>query len=44
MKGYIEYKANGGNGFPVPNVIGCDACGNCLRACPSSDFYQDDEE
>jgi Fe-S-cluster-containing hydrogenase component 2 len=36
VKGYIEYKADGGMGFPVPSVIQCDGCGNCLRSCPLS--------
>jgi NAD-dependent dihydropyrimidine dehydrogenase PreA subunit len=44
VKGYIEYKKDGGLGFPVPMVVNCDDCGSCLRACPSSELYEDDDE
>lgn len=43
-KGYIAFKADGGMGFPVPNVENCDDCGCCLKVCPSSDLYEDDED
>ena len=42
-KGYIAYKENGGKGFPVPNVDGCDDCGICLKMCPVSEEYEDEE-
>jgi len=42
-KGHIEYKEDGGLGFPVPQVMNCEACGNCLRICPSSELYEDEE-
>ena len=41
-KGYIAYKADGGMGFPVPNVSDCENCGKCLIVCPSSDVYDED--
>jgi hypothetical protein len=44
MKGYIKYKEDGGLGFPVPQVVNFDDCGNCLKSCPSSDLYIDNEE
>ena len=43
-KGYIEYKEDGGLGFPVPQVVNCDDCGKCLRICPSSDLYDDEDD
>jgi len=36
-KGYIEYKQDGGLGFPVPQVKNCDGCKKCIQVCPSSD-------
>ena len=42
-KGYIEYKEDGGMGFPVPQAVNCDDCGNCLKSCPSSNLYVDEE-
>lgn len=43
-EGYIEYKEDGGMEFPVPQIVNCHDCGNCLRGCPSSDLYEDDNE
>jgi len=43
-KGYIEYKPDGGMGFPVPQVADCDGCGRCLRSCPSSGMGDDEDE
>ena len=41
-EGYIEYKEDGGMGFPVPNVVKCDDCKSCLKTCPSSTIYDDE--
>ena len=39
--GYIMYKEDGGNGFPVPQVMKCEACGKCLSVCFISEMYDD---
>ena len=41
-KGYIEYKADGGMGFPVPQAVKCDDCGECLKICPVSGLCDDE--
>ena len=43
-KGYIEYKADGGMGFPVPQVVSCDDCGECLKVCPNSGMGDEEDE
>jgi len=43
VNGYIGYKEDGGWGFPVPQVANCDGCGKCLRICPSSYLYEEEE-
>ena len=44
LKGYIEYKEDGGMGFPVPDVVNCDNCDNCLKICPSSPMYEEEDD
>ena len=44
VKGYIEYKEDGGLGFPVPQVVNCDDCGKCLKICPSSELCANEDE
>ena len=44
INGYIEYRENGGLGFPVPQVSKCDGCSKCLGACPSSDLHDGEDD
>jgi len=44
VKGHIEYKEDGGLGFPVPQIINCDDCGKCLMVCPSSELCDDEDK
>ncbi len=41
--GHISLK-NGDLGFPVPFIEECKDCGECVKSCPWSDEYSDDEE
>jgi len=42
--GYISFNINSSKGFPIPSVESCDDCNNCLKVCPVSDLYEDDDE
>ena len=42
--GYISM-VQGDLGFPVPHIEECDYCGQCLKSCPFSDeFTEEDNE
>lgn len=40
--GFITMKT-GDLGFPVPYIGQCKDCGACIRACPFSDLYDENE-
>lgn len=40
--GYISMK-QGDLGFPVPYVEKCNNCGKCIKSCPFSDEFNEDE-
>ena len=40
--GYVSHK-DGELGFPVPHIDECKNCGLCLKSCPFSDEYNEDE-
>jgi len=41
--GYITVR-DGELGFPVPHLIECKNCGNCIKGCPFSDEHNDDDD
>ena len=38
--GFIAMK-KGILGIPVPYIVECNDCGECIKACPFSDEYED---
>ena len=40
--GYIYHKS-GELGFPSPHMVECKGCGICLRECPFSDYFVDED-
>lgn len=41
--GYISLK-QGNLGFPVPHIENCDGCGICIKSCPFSDEFSEEED
>jgi len=39
----IYIHKDGELGFPVPHMDECENCGLCLKSCPFSDEYNEDE-
>lgn len=41
--GFISLK-DGDLGFPIPVIEKCNDCGACIKSCPFSDEYDEDDD